>query len=100
MSKSIMYDLYYGNLVPLERGRSPDPNYTLINRKIIDLKGHFESILSPEEYKRFDELEDLQSQSDTIEEIHLFEYAFCMGVLMMIEVFDFKEKRITEPKKE
>ena len=97
MSKSIMYDLYYGNLVPSERGCPPDPNYSLINRKIIALKEHFASILSPEEYKRFDEVEDLHSQSDTIEAEHLFEYAFCMGALMMINIFDFKERRITEP---
>jgi hypothetical protein len=32
----------------------------------------------------------------TIEDINLFEYGFCMGVLMMIDVFGFKENRFTE----
>jgi len=96
MSKSFMYDLYFGNLVPWERGRSQDPNYTPINRKVSDIKEHFKGLLSPEEYKKFEEMEDLKAQSGTIEDVNLFEYGFCMGALLMMEVFDFKEKRLTE----
>jgi hypothetical protein len=91
-----MYDLYYGNLVPWERGRSRDPAYTPITRKVGDIKEHFKELLSPEEYKKFEEMGDLQAEADTIEDINLFEYGFCMGVLMMIDVFGFKENRLTE----
>jgi len=84
-----VYDLYFGNLVPWERGRSKDPAYTPITRKISDIKVHFEELLSSEEYKKFEEMEDLQAEAGTIEDINLFEYGFSMGVLMMIEVFGF-----------
>ncbi|MDM8296129.1 hypothetical protein QUW58_13065 [Enterocloster aldenensis] len=100
MSKSFMYDLYFGNLVPWERGRAQDPAYTPLTRKISDLKVHFQKLLSPEEYEKFEEMGNLQAQSGTIEDVDLFEYAFCMGVLMMIDVLGFKEKRLTEHENE
>lgn len=98
--KSCMYDLYFGNLVPWERGRAQDPAYTPLTRKISDIKVHFQKLLSPEEYQKFEEMGNLQSQAGTIEDVDLFEYAFCMGVLMMIDVFGFKEKRLTERESE
>lgn len=100
MSKSIMYDLYFGNLVPWERGRSQDPAYTPLTRKTGEIKEYFQKLLSPEDFEKFEEMGNLQSQSSTIEDVDLFEYAFCMGTLMMIDVFGFKEKRLTERENE
>lgn len=100
MSKSFMYDLYFGNLVPWERGRAQDPAYTPLTRKISDIKVHFQKLLSPEEHEKFEEMGNLQAQTGTIEDVDLFEYAFCMGALMMIDVFGFKEKRLTEHESE
>lgn len=53
-------------------------------------------LLSREEYKKFEEMEDLQAEAGTSEDVSLFEYGFCMGVLMIIDVFGFKESRLTE----
>lgn len=100
MSKSLMYNMYFGNLTPMERGRSQDPDYTTISRKISDIKTHFESVLSPEEYKKLEEMEGLQADTGLIEEAELFEYAFSMAVLMMIDVFSFKEKQLAEQENE
>jgi len=44
LSKSFMYDLCFGNLVPWERGRAQDPDYTSLTRKIGEIKVHFASI--------------------------------------------------------
>ena len=96
MSKSLMYDLYFGNLAPWERERPQDPAYTPLTQKISDIKEHFQKLLSPEEYQRFEEMGDLQAQSGTIEDIDLFKYGFSIAVLMMIDVFGFKEKQLTE----
>lgn len=100
MSKSIMYDLYFGNLVPWERGRSQNPAYTPLSQKVGDIKDHFKKLLSLDEYKKFEEMEDLQADSSTIEDVELFEYGFCMGALTMIDVFSFKESRLTETESE
>lgn len=96
MSKSLMYDLYFGNLNPWERGRAQDPDYTPLTRKIGDIKVHFQKLLSAEEYEKFEEMGNLQSQAGTIEEVDLFEYGFCMGALIMIDVLGFKERRLSE----
>lgn len=100
MSKSIMYDLYFGNLVPWERGRAQSPDYKPITKKISDIDDHFRELLSPEEYKKFEDMQDLRADIGEIEDVDLFQYAFCMGVLMMIDVFGFKEKRLTERESE
>lgn len=96
MKRSMMYDLYFGHLVPWERGRSQNPDYTPVNRKISDIKEHFRDTLLPDEYKRFEELENLYADSSTIEDVDIFEYGMSMGILLMIEVFGFREKRLTD----
>jgi hypothetical protein len=100
MKNSLMHDLYFGRLVPWERGRSQDPHYTPITRKISGIKDHFKDTLPPEEYKRFEELENLYAQSSSIEDVELFEYGLSMGILLMIEVFGFKEKCLTDEDEE
>lgn len=94
--KSFMNDLYYGHLVPWERGRPQDPDYTLTQRKISDIKVHFKDTLPPEEWKRFEELENLYIQSSCIDDVDIFSYGLNMGILLMIDVLNFREKRLTD----
>lgn len=96
MKNPIMHDLYFGSLVPWERGRSHDPAYSAATQKISDIKEHFRALLSPDECKRFEQMENLEVDCSTIEEIELFEYGFCMASLIMMDVFAFKEARLTE----
>lgn len=96
MSKSFMFDLYFGNLTPWERGRSQNPAYTPTTQKISHIKEYFKKLLSPEDYLKFEEIDDLKAQTGAIEDVDLFEYGFCMGILMMIDVFDFRDDRLTE----
>lgn len=99
MTYSVMQDLYWGNLVPWERGRPQDPSYAPITQKASEINEHFKDILSSEEYKRFEEMEDLETGRRNMEEIQLFEYAFRMGVLMMIDVLNFSGKKNCKPQK-
>lgn len=96
MRRSFMYDLFFGNLVPWERGRPQDPAYTRLTQKTGEIINYFQKLLSPKDYEKLEEMGNLQAQSGTIEDIDLFDYAFCMGILMMIEVFGFKETRLKE----
>lgn len=98
MSKSIMYDLYFGNLTPWDRGCPQASVYMSLARKVGDLKNHFKEVLSSEEYEEFEKLEDLQTQAGTIEDADLFEYGFCMATLIMIDVFNFKDTHLTDQK--
>jgi len=94
--KSFMHDLYYGRLIPWERGRAQDPDYTPINRKISDIKVYFRDKLSSEDYEKIEEMWNLRAESNSIEDVDAFSYGVCMGALLMMEVFNFREKRLTE----
>ena len=81
MRESMIHELYYGNISPWERRRIRDPEFAALTDKIDKMVTHFETLLSPEEYKKFEEMQDLQAQAGAIQEVELFEYAFCTGVL-------------------
>ena len=85
--KSMLHELYFGNIRPCERNRVRDGEYVRLTKKISDIVVHFRDLLSPEEYAKFTEMRDLQADAGLFEEVQLFEYAFCLGTLLMIDVF-------------
>lgn len=92
MRESMVRELYYGNLNPWERKRVYNPEYIALNDKIDGIAEHFKNLLSPEEYKKFAEMRELESQVDAEDAADLFEHAFCMGVLLMIDIFGYDGK--------
>jgi len=93
---SFMKSLYYGEISPWERGRPQDPEHKHTSRSIIDIQNHFKSILPPEQWERFKELEDLYAKSLSIENAEVFSYGLSMGILLMIDVIEFKDTHFTE----
>ncbi len=91
MRESMVRELYYGNLSPWERKRVYNPERTALNDKINGIVEHFKNLLSPEEYKKFAEMQELESQVDVEDAVDLFEHAFCMGVRLMIDIFGYTE---------
>jgi len=93
----IFHDLYLGQLALSERGKPNDPEYATIEGKIFDISEHFQNTLPPDEWKRFEELENLYISLSTIEEVDTFTYGLCMGISLMIGVtgFDLQEKFYT-----
>ena len=85
--ESILQELYFGNVRPCERERVHDPEYVALIKKIDSIVVYFGDLLSPEEYAKFTEMRELQAQVNLLEEVQLFEYAFCTGALMMLDVF-------------
>lgn len=96
MSQSMMHNLYYGTLVPWERKCSRNPDYGPLNEKISRIKGYFKELLPPDEYQKFEEWERLEADVKSIDEIDVFEYGFSMGTLIMMDVFGFKERQLSE----
>jgi len=86
--------LYYGCIVPRERSIVKNPDYAILQQKIIDIKMHFQSILPPEEWERFEEMEVLQTQSTLIEEVDAFSYGLNMGILLMLGTLAFKDEHM------
>ena len=94
--KKILHELYYGRIKPWERGRTHDPESDLVNQNISDIKTQLKNTLPREEWKQIEDLEDLYTKSSTIEEIDAFSYGFNLGILLMINVLDFKDERFTD----
>lgn len=89
----MLHELYFGNVSPWERERIRTPEYAALTKKIDDIAMHFKDLLSFEEYEKFEEMQDLRVQADIAEELELFEYAFCTGALLMMEVFGYRENK-------
>ena len=90
MKESMVRELYYGNFSPWERRRISSPEYNALIDKIDGIFAHYKTLLSPEEYKKFGDLQDLQGQVNVLQEIDLFEYAFCAGAQLMADIFRYK----------
>lgn len=84
-----MRELYYGNVSPWERKRVYTPERTALTDKIDDIVEHFKNLLSPEEYKKFAQMQELAAQVDADDAVDIFEHAFCLGVLLMIDIFGY-----------
>ena len=94
--RSILEAFYFGRLSPWERGRPKDPDYTPTSRKISDITEYFQEKLQPDDFLKLEELGNLRSRCSLIEEVDAFTYGLCMGMLLMMEVFDFKQQLLTE----
>ena len=90
MKESMVHELYYGNFSPWERRRIRDPEYTALIDKIDDILAYYKKLLSPEEYKKLEELQDLQGRANSIQDAELFAYAFCAGVQLVIDVCGYQ----------
>lgn len=92
MRESMLHDLYFGNFSPWERDRIRTREYGTVIKKIDNIVEHFKNLLSPEEYEKFTEMQNLQAQAASIEEEEFFKYAFCAGTRLMIDVFTYTGK--------
>ncbi len=91
---SIFELLYYGKIIPFERGSVQSPEYLKNELKIDAERDYFNGKLSPADHERFRNLEDLFSQASKADEINNFAYGFTMGALIMHEIMEGKEKII------
>ncbi len=94
--KSILNELYYGRIVPWERGIPKTPEYKEANKDINKEKAFFKQILSEEEYKRLEVLENMYTNTSDIESADAFSYGFRLGLLIMIDVFSTEKPCVTE----
>lgn len=91
MRESILHDLYFGEIRPWEREQTYTREQRELTGKITEIGKYFKNLLSPEDYKKFEEIRNLRAQADMLESIELFKYAFRTGALMMIDIFHYGE---------
>jgi len=90
MSESMLHDLYFGRISPWERERIHTTEYSELNQQISGLMVHFKELLSHGEYENLEKMQNLRAQAGIIEDVDLFEYSFCLGALMMLDILGFK----------
>lgn len=88
--KTILEELYSGNIYPAERIVSKDPEYRSVSKKISDIMAAWEKKLSEEDYKQLEALLDLRCESSGMEASASFTYGFKLGAVLMIEVLTEK----------
>lgn len=84
---SILADLYYGRISPWERRPTLDEESRENSRKIENEKRYFIQKFSLDDCQRFQELENLYTQSSDIEQADAFSCGFKLGAELMVEVF-------------
>ena len=92
--KSILEELYDGNIYPDELIISKDPEYHPINQKISDTLEMWKKKLSEDDYKQLEAFMDLRCESSSMEASASFMYGFKLGAVIMIEVLAHKEELI------
>lgn len=84
---SILADLYYGRISPWERRPTLDEESRENSRKIENEKRYFIQKFSLDDCQRFQELENLYTQSSDIEQADAFSCGFKLGAELMVAVF-------------
>lgn len=85
--KSVIEELYYGNLHPEERIVPTDPEYRPLNRRISKLMEEARERLSEEDFAILEQILDLTNDSNSMVTSASFIEGFRMGALVMVEVF-------------
>lgn len=88
----MIHDLYFGNFSPWERERTHSREYHTTTQKITHIDEYFKNLLSPEAYAKLAEMQDLQAEIELMDDAELFEYAFCAGAQLMIDIFTYQRQ--------
>lgn len=89
--KSILEELYDGNISPDELIISKDPEYRPLNKRISDMLAMWKKKLSEDDYNQLENLLDLRAKASSMETSESFMYGFKLGALIMMEVMAGKE---------
>ena len=92
--KTILEELYDGNIYPDELIISKNPEYKLLNKRISEMLSMWKKKLSEDDYNQLEKLLDVCSQSSSLEISESFLYGFRLGSLIMVEVFTGKDELV------
>ena len=87
MFKSILENFFNGKINPSEHSVPFSREREAVNKKVQEEKGYFRKILSPEDYNRLNDLENLYTESSNFVNVETFKHGFTLGALMITEVF-------------
>jgi len=86
--KTLIEQLYDGEINPCEKIVVRTPEYRELNQKISDDKIYFKSVLSTDDGKRFENLSDMELQRSSAYAFENFVYGFRLGVGLLLETLE------------
>lgn len=84
--KTILTDLFYGNIRPQEN-LSSKPDYTRKHHAYTEKTKNFIEKLSPDMKEEFDKIISQKNELDLDDLEEMFCNGFCLGVQIMVEVY-------------
>jgi len=94
--KTVLEELYDGNIYPDELIISKDPEYQPLNKKISEAMEMWKKKLSEDDYEQLEALMDLHSKSSSMDATASFVYGFKLGAAIIIEVLTGKEELVRD----
>ena len=93
MGKSILQQLWDGEIFPSENINPNDPTY-IETKKILDEEtDYFMKILSGDDLARFQKINDLYCKTTSIYSYECFAHGFRLAVALMVESMNGKNKQ-------
>lgn len=84
--RSILEELYNGNLCPVEQIVSKNPAYRATTGKITEAIGIWRERLSEDEFEQLEDLLNLRVQTSEMDMTASFVHGFKLGATLMVEV--------------
>ena len=85
MSKSLLQHLYDGEIYPAENILPKTPEYRKLTHEISDETHYFKDKLSPDDWKRFEKLKDMEDERTSAYIFENFAYGFRLSMGLTIE---------------
>ncbi|MDT3427364.1 hypothetical protein J2Z22_002927 [Paenibacillus forsythiae] len=89
--RSLLEELYHGNLCPDAKAISSDPDYRQISRKTSEAMEAWKNRHSEQELEELEALLDLYAQTHGMELASSFTYGFRLGAGIMVEILTGKD---------
>lgn len=86
---SILSELYYGNICPMEKHIKVDGEYKKLLTKATDLMEKLNESLSEEDKSIWNEINDMSSIMESISERESFIEGFCLGARTILEIMNY-----------
>ncbi len=92
--KSILEELYYGNLNPSGRFFKPDSEHYRVSNSFAEASDKFRSMLDESQKKAYEDVQAARYKVDNMELTDKFIYGFRMGLLMAMEAYNTSDDYI------
>ena len=87
--RSIIEELWYGNVCPSESCRDATEDEKMLIRYIADHHDNLQATLTDKQKEILEKLDDCYNELSDISEREIFVYAFRLGARIAIEVMNF-----------